>query len=215
MAQPMTWQKLDRKLVAILRGIQPEETTGIVETLLDAGFRAIEIPLNSPDPFRSIEIAAQTVQATSVGQCLIGAGTVLTVEEAQRVRDCGGNLVVSPNMNPAVIAETVAIGLVSVSGVFTATESHAALAAGASGLKFFPAFLLGPKGIQAIQTILPIGTPVCAVGGIGHKDFAAYIKAGINGFGMGSSLYKPGDTAASVGVKARAMVAAYDEALTA
>jgi 2-dehydro-3-deoxyphosphogalactonate aldolase len=207
------WHNVDRKLIAILRGIKPEETADIVANLIGAGFQAIEIPLNSPDPFRSIKIAAQTAQRLLNGQCLIGAGTVLTEAEALRVKNCGGSLVVSPNANPAVIAASVAAGLTSMPGVFTATEAHNALAAGATALKFFPASILGADGIKAIKTILPSDTQVCAVGGIGPDDFAAYMAAGVGGFGMGSSLYKPGDSADTVKAKAEATVVAYDAAL--
>ena len=150
MSQLETWNALPRKLVAILRGVTPAETPAIVDGLLEAGFRAIEIPLNSPDPFASIEIAAKRAGADA----LIGAGTVLTAEDARRVKDIGGGLVVSPNTDASVIEATVAAGMVSLPGCFTATEAFSALRAGATGLKFFPASLLGPQGIAAIRAVL-------------------------------------------------------------
>ena len=200
------WPPLQRSLVAILRGIRPQETADVVGALLDAGFEAIEIPLNSPDPFASIEIA---VNAASEG-VLIGAGTVLAPEEVDRLSRIGGRLVVSPNADPSVIKRSAELGLVSMPGVFTATEAFSALRAGASGLKFFPASVLGASGIAAIRAVLPPGTVAAAVGGVSHKDFASYAEAGVRTFGLGSSLYKPGLTAAEVKTRAEEAVKAYD-----
>lgn len=205
------WRGLDRKLVAILRGVRSEETAEIVSGLIEAGFRAIEIPLNSPDPFRSIEVAVD-VAANVAAPCLIGAGTVLTAEDVARVAGLGGNLIVSPNTDASVIEATAAAGLASAPGCFTATEALLALKAGATALKFFPASLLGPAGIRAIQAVLPPDTPLCAVGGVSDADFAAYLAAGLDGFGLGSSLYKPGAAAADVIAKGVAAVQAYDVA---
>jgi 2-dehydro-3-deoxyphosphogalactonate aldolase len=202
------WPSLKRPLVAILRGIRPEETAGIVDALLEAAFEAIEIPLNSPEPFRSIEIAAKRALAT----CLIGAGTVLSVEEVGRLARAGGKLMVSPNVDAAVIRAASESGMVTMPGVFTATEALLATSAGASALKFFPASVLGPSGINAIRAVLPKGMEVGAVGGVSERDFDAYAKAGIRIFGLGSSLYKPGATAAEIGAKARTVIAAYDAA---
>jgi len=204
------WSSMDRKLVAILRGIRPEEVEEIVTGLIEAGFRAIEIPLNSPDPFRSIELAVKVSDAVAPGLCLTGAGTVLTVDELHSVQAAGGNLVVSPNANPIVINAAAAAGMICLPGVFTATEAHMALASGAHGLKFFPASLLGPDGIAAIKAILPPGTELCAVGGIEPQHFAAYSKAGVQGFGLGSCLYKPGKTVTDIMASARAAIDAYD-----
>ena len=172
------WPPLQRSLVAILRGIRPQETADVVGALLDAGFEAIEIPLNSPDPFASIEIA---VNAASEG-VLIGAGTVLSPEEVDRLSRIGGRLVVSPNADPSVIKRSEELGLVSMPGVFTATEAFSALRAGATGLKFFPASVLGASGIAAIRAVLPPATETAAVGGVSHDDFAAYAKA-FGGYG--------------------------------
>jgi len=205
------WSGVERKLVAILRGIRPEEVEEIVSGLIHTGFRAIEIPLNSPDPFKSIKLAVQVADATAPGQCLIGAGTVLTLDELRSVQAAGGNLVVSPNANPDVIIAAAAAGMICLPGVFTATEAHMALASGAHGLKFFPASLLGPDGIAAIKVILPQGTELCAVGGVEPQHFAAYSKAGVQGFGLGSCLYKPGKTVTRIMASARAAIDAYNE----
>lgn len=200
------WPKLRRNLVAILRGLKPEEAQGIVTALLEAGFEAIEVPLNSPEPFRSIEIA----RGLAPDNVLIGAGTVLTVEEVDYLRDAGGNLLVSPNVEPTVIERAAGHSMVTMPGVFTPTEALAALRAGASALKFFPASVLGPSGIKAIRAVLPPDVAVGAVGGVSEGDFAAYHAVGVRTFGLGSSLYRPGASAAEVAQKAQAAVAAYD-----
>lgn len=207
----LEWSGMERKLVAILRGIRPDEVEEIVTGLIEAGFRAIEIPLNSPAPFNSIERAVQVANATAPGLCMIGAGTVLTVDEQHSVKAAGGNLIVSPNANPDVIKAAATAGMTCLPGVFTPTEAHMALASGAHGLKFFPASLLGPQGIAAIKVILPEGTQLCAVGGIEPRHFATYSTAGVQGFGLGSCLYKPGKTVADIMASARAAIAAYDE----
>lgn len=205
------WPALKRNLVAILRGLKPEESEAIVGGLLEAGFEAIEIPLNSPDPFVSIEKARRLAPA----ERLIGAGTVLTVEQVERLKDCGGDLVVTPNTNPDVIRAASERGMVTMPGAFTATEALAAIAAGASALKFFPASVLGPEGIGAIKAILPPHIPLGAVGGVSEVDFARYIKAGVRAFGLGSSLYKPGDDSKIVTERAKKVIAAYDAATSA
>lgn len=197
---------MKRSLVAILRGIRPEETGAIVDGLIEAGFTAIEIPLNSPDPFRSIEIAADRAPKG----VLIGAGTVLSEEDVDRLNDVGGRLMVSPNVERAVIERAAGHGMVTMPGVFTPTEALAACAAGASALKFFPASVLGPSGIAAIGAVLPKDVPVGAVGGVGNEDFAAYAKVGVRTFGLGSSLYKAGMAADEVARRAAAAVDAYD-----
>lgn len=196
-----------RPLIAILRGIKPAEAPAILAALVEAGIGLIEVPLNSPDPLASIAAMAKAASGAR-----IGAGTVLTTEGVRRVADAGGRIIVSPNADGAVIRATKAAGLDSYPGVFTATEALTALAAGADALKFFPADILGPNGIKAIATILPKGTPLLAVGGVDASTIAAYLKAGIAGFGIGSSLYKPGMGAADVGARAVEMVRAYDAA---
>lgn len=207
----IAWPSLKRNLVAILRGIRPEEIGGVVEVLLEAGFEAIEVPLNSPEPFASIEKARRLAPAS----CLIGAGTVLEVPQVDRLNSVGGNLLVTPNVEPAVIRRAVEHGMVTMPGVFTATEALLAAKSGAAALKFFPASALGPQGITAIRAILPPGLPIGAVGGVSDADFGAYLKVGVSCFGLGSSLYKPGDSAAAVAEKARRTVAAYDAATSA
>jgi 2-dehydro-3-deoxyphosphogalactonate aldolase len=202
------WPELKRPLIAILRGIRPDEAEAVAAALIEAGFEAIEIPLNSPDPFVSIETAAKLAP----GHCLIGAGTVLAPDEVDALATAGGRLVVSPNVDTRVIARAVTHDMVSMPGIFTATEALLALRAGASGLKFFPVSALGPGGITAIRAVLPDGVAICAVGGISEADFAAYAAAGIRCFGLGSSLYRPGASAADVGARARAAIAAYDAA---
>jgi 2-keto-3-deoxy-6-phosphogluconate aldolase len=197
-------------LVAILRGLKPEETESVVGSLIEAGFTAIEIPLNSPDPFRSIEIAAKLAPS----HCLIGAGTVLTVEDVERLDRAGGRLMVSPNVEPDVIRAAAAHGMVTLPGVFTPTEALAAARAGATGLKFFPANVIGPAGITAIRAVLPKDLKIAAVGGVSDRNFREYIDAGITAFGLGSSLYKPGMTASDVFERAQMTIAAYDAAAT-
>ena len=197
---------MKRPLVAILRGLRPEEAEGIVSALIEAGMTAIEIPLNSPDPFRSIEIAVKMAPAG----ILVGAGTVLKVEDVERLNDVGGRLLVSPNVDPEIIACARAHGMVTMPGVFTPTEALLAAAAGASSLKFFPARVLGAAGIIAIRAVLPADLMIAAVS---DKNFADYTRAGILAFGLGSSLYKPGMTAAEVADRARATIDAYDMAI--
>lgn len=196
-------------LVAILRGLRPEEAEAVVGGLIEAGFTAIEIPLNSPEPFRSIEIAARLAPAG----CLIGAGTVLTVGDVERLDAAGGKLMVSPNVEPDVIRAAASRGMVTLPGVFTPTEALAAAGAGATGLKFFPASVLGPSGINAIRAVLPKDLLIAAVGGVSEANFADYVAAGISAFGLGSSLYKPGMTAEDVADRAKLTIEAYDDAL--
>lgn len=193
-------------MIAILRGLKPEETEGVVGALIETGFTAIEIPLNSPDPFRSIETA---VKMAPKG-CLIGAGTVLTTAQVEQLADVGGRLMVSPNVEPAVISLAAQKGMVTMPGVLTPTEALSAAAAGATGLKFFPASVLGPSGITAIRAILPPELEIAAVGGVSETNFGDYAKAGIRSFGLGSSLYKPGMSAADVRERARITISAYD-----
>lgn len=205
----VAWPKLNRDLVAILRGVKPTEIEGIVDVLVEAGFEAIEIPLNSPDPFASIEKARKRAPK----EVLIGAGTVLTTENVDRLNDVGGNILVTPNTDPDVIRAAGGHGMVTMIGAFTATEALAAIKAGASAIKFFPANALGPKGIAGIKTILPPHVPIGAVGGVSEVDFADYLKVGVRAFGLGSSLYKVGATAADVAERARISIAAYDKAV--
>jgi 2-dehydro-3-deoxyphosphogalactonate aldolase len=206
---PVPFPPMKRPLVAILRGVKPDEVEGIVDVLIESGMTAIEIPLNSPDPFNSIAIAVKKAPAG----ILIGAGTVLTPEDVERLNDVGGRLMVSPNVDPEVIASAWDRGMVTMPGVFTATEALLAARSGASCLKFFPAGILGASGITAIRAVLPASLMIAAVGGISDKNFGEYTKAGIHAFGLGTSLYKPGMTAAEVADRAKATIRAYDVAM--
>lgn len=201
---------MTRELIAILRGILPADAPEIGKVLIEEGICIIEVPLNSPDPLESIA----ALVATSGERARIGAGTVLTIEQVAQVAAAGGVLVVSPDCNRDVIRTTKALGLQSYPGVQTATECFAALAAGADGLKFFPAALVGPAGLAALKAVLPKTTATYAVGGAGPDNFDDWIRAGVTGFGIGSALYTPGMSAAEVRSRARTIVAAYDKAVT-
>lgn len=197
--------ELGRGLVAILRGLKPKEALGVGQAVFDAGIEAIEVPLNSPDPFRSIEILARALPAA-----LVGGGTVVWAKDVDRLHDAGGRLLVSPNIDAEVMGRADAHKMVTMPGVMTPTDAFLALRLGASALKFFPASVLGPGGISAIRAVLPRETQIGVVGGVSEVDFAAYAKVGVQLFGLGSSLYKPGMSAADVGERARAAVAGWD-----
>jgi 2-dehydro-3-deoxyphosphogalactonate aldolase len=192
-------------LVAILRGLPPADAPSIGAALDAAGFSIIEVPLNSPQPLVSIAtLAAQFPNA------LIGAGTVMSPAHVREVHGAGGQLIVSPNFNADVVRTAVQLGMVCLPGVMTPTEAFAALAAGASGIKIFPAELVAPAGVKALRAVLSADTLVLPVGGIAPETMAAYRAAGANGFGLGSALYKPGDDAAAVAAAARRYVAAWN-----
>jgi 2-dehydro-3-deoxyphosphogalactonate aldolase len=195
-----------RHLIAILRGITPGETIAVCESLINAGITMIEVPLNSPDAFTSIAMASNALGDRSA----IGAGTVLSKKQVWAVSDAGGTFVVSPDTNKQVIEETIRLRMLSFPGVFTPTDAFRAIKAGVTGLKFFPAEVLGPKGIKVMKAVLPPELPLYAVGGANPDNFAEYFAAGCTGFGLGTYIYKPGIDAAQVAERAVAAVAAYD-----
>ncbi|MEL6573497.1 MAG: 2-dehydro-3-deoxy-6-phosphogalactonate aldolase [Pseudomonadota bacterium] len=197
-----------RPLIAILRGVTTTEAPAMADALVREGITQIEVPLNSPTPFATI-----TAMKSAVGDsAMIGAGTVLSTDDVGRVKDAGGEIVVSPNCDQRVIVAAKTAGMASWPGVMTPTECFAALKAGADGLKIFPASLLGPDGIKAIRAVLPEGTLVYAVGGAGADNFRTWMDATADGFGIGSALFKPGFTVAEVAERAKSMVAAYEAA---
>ena len=191
-------------LVAILRGLAPVEALPVGDALVATGWSLIEVPLNSPQPLDSI-----AAMASAFPQVLIGAGTVLTVADVRRVHAAGGELIVAPNFNPAVVREAVRLGMVCLPGVMTASEAFAALEAGATGLKLFPGEMVTPAVVKALRAVLPTGALVFPVGGITVGNMQAYLAAGANGFGIGSALYKPGISAAQVAQNAMQFIAAY------
>ena len=191
-------------LVAILRGLSPQECLPIGQVLVDAGFRLIEVPLNSPDPIQSIALLA-----AHFPNAMIGAGTVLTASQVRDVQAAGGQLVVSPHFSAEVVQETVKRGLVSLPGIMTPTEAFGALLAGAHALKLFPAELASPAVMKALLAVLPIGTRLLPVGGVSAKNMRMWHDAGSAGFGIGSSLYKPGMSAAEVAQNAAECVRLY------
>ncbi|WP_417809138.1 2-dehydro-3-deoxy-6-phosphogalactonate aldolase [Thioclava sp.] len=201
---------MSRPLIAILRGITPPEALPVTEALIDAGITRIEVPLNSPDPLVSIKAMVERFGT----QADIGAGTVLTPEHVRAVAATGARLIVSPNCDPAVIGETKTAGLQSYPGVMTPTEAFAAIAAGADALKLFPGDLIGPVGLRAMAAVLPRDVALYAVGGVSVENMADWQRAGAAGFGIGSAIYRPGDSAETVSQKAHALVARFDEVFT-
>jgi 2-dehydro-3-deoxyphosphogalactonate aldolase len=192
-------------LVAILRGLVPEESVAIGRALVDAGFRMLEVPLNSPRPFDSIRRLVQSLG----DDCLIGAGTVMTPQQVDEVAAAGGRLIVMPHADTAVIRAAKAADLVCVPGVATPTEAFAAIAAGADGLKLFPAEQASPKVLKAWRAVLPPALPVLPVGGIAPDNMAPWIAAGAQGFGIGSALFAPGVDAAEIARRAQAFAQAW------
>ncbi|KAA3441646.1 2-dehydro-3-deoxy-6-phosphogalactonate aldolase [Mesorhizobium sp. SARCC-RB16n] len=208
MSQTAPFPELKRGLVAILRGLKPTEAIAMGQALFDAGIEAIEVPLNSPEPFSSIARIVEVLPKTA----LVGAGTVLTAADVDNLHDAGGRLLVSPNIDAEVMGRARTYGMVTMPGVFTPTEAFQAIRLGASALKFFPASVLGASGISAIRAVLPAQTLVGAVGGVSEKDFAGYKAVGVTVFGLGSSLFKPGMSVDDVAARAHAAVAAWDAA---
>ncbi|OUS05008.1 2-dehydro-3-deoxy-6-phosphogalactonate aldolase [Rhodobacterales bacterium 52_120_T64] len=199
---------MSRNLIAILRGLRPEEAIAIGGSLIEAGITKIEVPMNSPEPLKSIELLVN--EFSDVAE--FGAGTVLSVEQVKQVAATGATLIVSPNCDTEIIDATKALGMKSYPGVLTPSECFSALKHNADGLKVFPAFQMGTDGLKVIRAVLPPQTEVFMVGGVGPNNFANWIDAGANGFGLGSSLYKPGRTAEEISQVAQHIVKAYDEA---
>jgi len=203
---PVSIESLDAlPLIAILRGLKPEEAVEIGEAIVAAGFRCLEVPLNSPEPLESIRRLRQALD----GRALVGAGTVLNVAAAREVAEAGGQLIISPNTNVEVIAETKTLGLLSLPGFFTPSEAFAALDAGADALKLFPAEVAGPKGLKAVRAVLPAETRIYPVGGVDPDSMSAWRSAGASGFGVGSAVFTPGRSAADVGMRAGDIIRAW------
>ena len=196
-------------LIAILRGLPPEHTVDVAQILFRAGIRAIEVPLNSPDPLKSIAALSAQLGET----CLLGAGTVLDPDDVARIHAAGGRLIVSPNTDAAVIARAAERGMVAMPGFATATEAFAAIGAGATHLKLFPAVTYGPGHLKALKSVLPQSVAVYAVGGIGADDVDVWVKAGASGFGFGSELYRPQYTLGEIAERAQRLVGAVQNAV--
>jgi 2-dehydro-3-deoxyphosphogalactonate aldolase len=194
-------------LVAILRGLPPEHASAVGQALFAAGFRLVEVPLNRPGALQAI----QRIAAIAPADALVGAGTVLTPADVDAVAEVGGQLVVAPNCDPAVIDRAVARGLPCVPGVGTASEAFTALRHGAQGLKLFPAEVWGPRGLKALKAVLPEATPLWPVGSVGADNLAEWARAGATGFGIGGSLYRPGMDAEEVHREAVRLVAAWEK----
>lgn len=199
---------LELPLVAILRGVTPARVEGVANALFEAGIRAIEVPLNSPEPFVSIEKLAKLFG----DRCLTGAGTVLDIANVDRVADAGGRLLVTPNTNPGVIARSVEKGMTVMPGFYTPSEGFAAVAAGAKTLKLFPAATGGIDHLKAMLAVLPKSVPVYAVGGVGAANMREWKQAGAAGFGLGSELFKPDFTDEEIATRAAKCVAAFRSA---
>ena len=191
-------------LVAILRGLKPEEALDMGHAIVNAGFHILEVPLNSPDPLRSIQILAETFP-----NALVGAGTVTTAQQVRDIKAVGGQLIISPHLDDNVVCEAVNLGLISLPGVATPSEAFKAIALGAHGLKLFPAEMISPAVVKSMRAVLPGHVRLVPVGGIGTHNMADYRKSGASGFGIGSALYKPGKSAQAVGESAAAFVKAW------
>jgi 2-dehydro-3-deoxyphosphogalactonate aldolase len=198
---------LENGLIAILRGLRPEEAPGVGDVLYQAGFRIIEVPLNSPQPYDSIRLLRQSLP----GDCLIGAGTVMTPEQVRLVKEAGGQLIVMPHSDAKVLRAAKEAGLYLAPGVATPNEAFAALAEGADVLKLFPAEQMNPGVVKAWLAVLPMGTPLIPVGGITPDNMKVFLDAGVKGFGLGSGLFKPGMSVADVAERAHAYVAAWKQ----
>ena len=198
---------MSRKLIAILRRIPRNDAEAVTAALIERGIDWIEVPLNSPDAYKSIEIMASKFG----NDAQIGAGTVTQAKQVDRVKASGGSFIVSPNCHKKVIKRTKSFEMSSFPGVFTASECFDALRWGADGLKLFPASVMGPSGVAALRAVLPSEVDLYAVGGVSNDNLQAWRNAGINGYGIGSSLYKPGKSVDEIAIKATALVEAYDQ----
>lgn len=194
-------------LVAILRGLKPEEALDVGQAIVNAGFHILEVPLNSPDPLRSIQILAEAFP-----RALVGAGTVTTAQQVRDIKAAGGQLIISPHLDDNVVCEAVNLGLISLPGVATPSEAFRAIALGAHGLKLFPAEMISPAVVKSIRAVLPKHIKLIPVGGIGIHNMADYRNSGASGFGIGSALFAPGKSAQAVGESAAAFVQAWKDA---
>ncbi len=192
-------------VVAILRGLRPDEADGIAGALIDAGIGLIEVPLNSPEPFESI----RRMIARHGGRAVFGAGTVLEPGDVEKVAAAGGQMIVAPNFDPRVVEAALARGLVALPGVMTPSEAFAALRLGAHALKLFPGEMVGPPVVKALRAVLPRAARLLVVGGVDAANLAAFQAAGADGFGIGSALFRPGDAPSAVAAKSVALLAAF------
>jgi 2-dehydro-3-deoxyphosphogalactonate aldolase len=193
-------------LVAILRGLKPAEALEVGQAIVNAGFQILEVPLNSPDPLRSIQILAQAFP-----NALVGAGTVTTAQQVRDIKAAGGQIIISPHLDDNVVCEAVNLGLISMPGVATPTEAFRAIALGAHGLKLFPAEMISPSVVKSMRAVLPGHVRLIPVGGIGARNMADYRQCGASGFGIGSALYAPGKTVQAIGESAAAFVRAWHD----
>jgi len=191
-------------LVAILRGLKPEEALSVGQAIVNTGFHILEVPLNSPEPLRSIQILAEAFP-----HALVGAGTVTTAQQVRDIKAAGGQLIISPHLDDNVVCEAVNLGLISMPGVATPSEAFRAIALGAHGLKLFPAEMISPAVVKSMRAVLPTHMKLIPVGGIGIHNMANYRQSGASGFGIGSALFAPGKSAHAVGESAAAFVQAW------
>ena len=199
---------MERNIIAILRGVRPDEVLQIAACVVDSGITQIEVPMNSPDVFDSIQLLHDELAE----HIAVGAGTVTSVNQVKTLESIGIDFIVSPNFDPEVVEATKNAGMLSYPGVITPTECFSALNCGADGLKFFPASLLGEANLMALKAVLPDKIPLYMVGGVGPENFSSWFSAGATGFGIGSGIYKAGDTSHTVALKAKQIVQSYDEA---
>ena len=199
---------MERNIIAILRGVRPEEVLQIAACVVDSGITQIEVPMNSPDVFDSIQL----IHDELAEHISVGAGTVTSIDQVKTLESIGIDFIVSPNFDTKVVEATKNAGMLSYPGVITPTECFSALNCGADGLKFFPASLLGEANLIALKAVLPDKIPLYMVGGVGPENFSSWFNAGATGFGIGSGIYKAGDTSQSVAMKAKQIVQSYDEA---